>query len=118
MIHKLIKGLSILMLLAFTSLLVVKMKPIFLNAPNQQNIAYNDVSGITVLQQKIPYTLNFEQQCYLIHLLNKLNEEDFTSIVQEDKEDTLIIHRFDKPDLILSLNDNNFGKMNLCLNNF
>lgn len=86
------------------SLLMVKMKPIFLNAPEQKIIAFNEVRGASIEKDKILYTLNFETQENLIRLLNHLELEDFFAVFGKQMDfDRIIIYRFDQPDLVLTV---------------
>ena len=103
MIHKVIWVLAAFMFVSMGTLLFVKMKPIFLNAPENKIIAFNEVLGSSIVKDDILYTLNFENQENLIRLLNYLTPEDFFAEFGKEMDfDKIIIYRFDQPDLVLT----------------
>jgi len=102
-IHKAIWVLATFMLVFMACLLFVKMKPIFLKAPDQKIVAFNEVRGASIEKDKVLYTLNFEAQENLIRLLNQLELEDFFAEFGKQMDfDRIIIYRFDQPDLVLN----------------
>ena len=92
------------MLVFMACLLFIKMKPIFLKAPDQKVVAFNNVRGASIEKDKILYTLNFEAHENLIRMLNHLELEDFFAEFGKQMDfDRIIIYRFDQPDLVLTV---------------
>jgi len=64
----------------------------------------DDVRGMVVVNQGVPYTLNFTQQNDLINFLNQMQEISEPNGYSEGKNlpfDELIIYHFDTPDDIV-----------------
>jgi hypothetical protein len=74
------------------------------NTSSQTYIKLNDVRGVAVEHNKLPYTLNFEQQVDVINLLNrsvKIAEITREGSRQKPNIDKIIIYRFEQPNLII-----------------
>jgi hypothetical protein len=73
-------------------------------SPVEKYISFNDVNGIEVVHNKIPYTLNFEQQNKLLEYLNvslPIGKEKFPSNKESLDFDKIVIYRFGAPEITL-----------------
>ncbi len=87
-------------LLAFT-LYVIALAPMFEKTPEQRILSYNEVRGMAIESDKLIYTLNFEQQNWVIAALNK-NEKIPQLKTCAPTMDKLIVYRFNQPEWVIN----------------
>lgn len=103
--NKTIVYLTIVVLAAMAIMLGLNMTEIFSQPKNERYIAYNDVRGMAIVHNQIPYTLNFDQQNQVIEYLNlslpvgKI-ASNYDKIPMNFSQ--LIIYRFKAPDITLT----------------
>jgi len=92
-------------ILGMLVLLGLNMTSILTGQPtNQTYLQYNNVRGMAVIHDKIPYTLNFSQQNEIIDIINRSVRVVGVKPGKRQKPDIekLIVYQFDgKPDLVI-----------------
>lgn len=84
--------------------LLLNLISLFLLEKPETYLRYNDVRGMAVVYQGIPYTLNFAQQNEVIETLNRsipVGPGYLTSTHTQPEFEKIVIYRFHKPDLEL-----------------
>ncbi len=86
--------------------------------PSGWFVSHDDVRGIDVVSDDLPYTLNFAQQGSLIHILNsgkKVKDSSFSS-TPPPRVSKITIYLFSgKPDLILLPETEDFSRFSVSL---
>lgn len=84
--------------------LVLNLISLFFLEKPETYLRYNDVRGMAVVHQGIPYTLNFEQQNEVVEILNRsipVDSNYLTNTNTQPEFEKIVIYRFHKPDLEL-----------------
>lgn len=86
-------------------LLIVNYMPTTVKAVEDPFLTNNGVKGVEIFHDNLPYTLNFDQQNFLIDVLNRserIGDELIKKDVTQIPFTKIIVYQFEKPSVILT----------------